>query len=501
MIRNESVILAEGIALNHAEPIKVDPVIAGLMEVSLGGAAYGDNYRQQIVDVTSENETHGQVLEDVSTRLAEIVRESFGQIRDFAAPFSQQLVAALEDKWLPSSFEEMGFRNLHTEFVCVEHPFFNSLVYPTAVRNTALSFSSVNVSSLLERVSFRAPTREELTDWLNTTHPDVTNIMEDPESCPVNAFMTLVNQDTLEEMFVHEGKVIDFTQVKTLRLKSLFQMYVVLSKMQASPDPVKWLATGSLAEYRELVSLLWNSLTAHLLRVKQLCEAYRLRGIAVMELKPVTLRTVEMADSLNKLAYRELNGKILVLYTNNAIERLSTANHTLRDWVVARYYGRLTEGPSSVTDIGLLEGNKLGALCSQYYGQIRAAMEKNRELVFDQVFRNVVDGFISTTPVVAEYLKAKHDKVLPSTAVIAEMSKDFKWGYRIAAQMNQFSKIDLAVSNSGVATAFLRAIGCDLAASILAGTERQCEEDSALDKRKRLHYAVIGQLARKLLGN
>ncbi|EBV8434056.1 hypothetical protein AVA65_07385 [Salmonella enterica subsp. enterica serovar Minnesota] len=504
MITKNSVILAEPIVLAESKPLvnNSSDIVKGLMELSYGAMPYTGNYRNEIVENTTDN-GHTEVVEDVSTRLAEAIRGTFSQISTFGMGFAKTLAGELGNLEDHARIIDSATAALTVRFVNLDNDFLISTLYPAGPKNVQFNYDAIDLS-VLDRLQFNKDMCEELAkSYIDIQHPDIVRVMKDEECATEAAFYNIMSMDALRDIFAHTGSRFNFLEVKSYQLPLLFKMYIILSKMYTNEDPIKSLVGGSLTDYREYVSLLWNGLSAYLAKLKITVNVLRSRGIALHQNKTVRLNPVKRHFELTNSAFdfTELHGDVTVFYTKPAVDALTSSNYCLRDFVIGRLLCNL-QGDSNVPDTALLSGSKLGEVIDKFMSFIRNGLLERRREVVEFMFERAVNQFVMSNETLRTHVAAMDEDGFNAEKIIVRMNDGFKNGYQLAVFIDshpEMSHLD-AVMSSGIVTRFLRAIDCTLAADIIASTTYQSEHDDVVEKRKRLHAALIKVLVNKLMG-
>ncbi|ASU03680.1 hypothetical protein JOAD_235 [Erwinia phage vB_EamM_Joad] len=504
MITKNSVILAEPIVLGLDKPLveNSSDIVKGLMELSYGAMPYGETYRTEIAEVTADN-GHTDVVEHVTTKLAESIREVFSQISTYGIGFARVLANELRNAQSDDHIIDAATSGLAIRFVNLDNDFLVSTLYPAGPKNVQFNYDSIDLS-VIDRLQFNTDMCGELAkSYIDIQHPDIVRVMKDDECDSEEAFYSIMDVECLRSLFHHQNGRFDFTTVKTYRLALLFKMYVILSKMYSSDDPIKSLVGGTLTDYREYVSLLWNGLSTYLARMKGMVGVLRGRGIALHQNKPVRFNTVKRHFDLTNstFEFQELHGDVTVFYTKPAADTLAANNYCLRDWVIGRLLCDL-KGEAHVPDAALLSGNKLTGVMNAFMDFIRSGLLERRREVTEFLFQRAVNNFVMGNETLREFVAAMDEEGLNAEKIVHRMNSDFKCGYNLAVYLDNHPGMSTedAVISSGVVQRFLRAIDCSLAANIIAETEYHSEHDDAVEKRKRLHAALIKVLVNKLMG-
>lgn len=516
MIRSSSLALAEAIAVAHNSdtPLHAKQLIAGLNEQSFGSAGYTGAFRTEIPHVTAESTAHSQVLDATSDRLAHVIRGGFDMIKDFGVPFAKALGSELGLLYTSDRLQWLSFSRLTYNYVNVDDPFFNSQIYPTEVKNSALDFSKISMD-VLGRLQFDYPSLEDVKAYVSTSHPDVMEILGSDEYDLSRAASSLSDLHSLAEVFHVNNNVFDFSAIKCLEINRLLKMYVVLTKMVTDENPVKWLASGKLSDYREYVSLLWNGMTRYLISLKQIATAYKSRIVAVGELE-----VVRLADHPNNdyEGAKFLSGSVQIFYTTQALETLEQHGISFKEWLIALQFAKFNKVDlNPVATLSSPEAVKQWS--GAYYKSIDTALGAKAKSLFIKAAKARSVKFLLETPKLSDRVSSLCDgKFMVEEWFTNKIGLEFEKAYyavsaALAAREQQGSG-EVAVSDcasdsvvlqalmaGGLVPAFLRAVNCNLAADIVEATYVSVEtrEDNAA-KRERLHGALIKLIVRHSLG-
>ena len=518
MIRSSSLALAEAIAVAHNwdTPIKAKPLIAGLNEVSFGSAGYTPAFRTEIPQVTGETSSHSQILDATSDRLAEVIRGGFDMIKDFGVPYAKALASELSLLYTSDRLHWLSFSRLSYNYVNVDDPFFGSQIYPTEVKNSSLDFSNISLE-VMTRLQFDYPSLEDVKAYVNTSHPDVVEILGSDEFDLARAAGSIGDLYNLTEIFHCNNSVFNFSTIKCLEINRLLKMYVVLTKMVTDENPVKWLAGGKLSDYREFVNLLWNGMTRYLISLKQIATAYKSRTVAVSELDVVRLADHSNSDYEGA---KFISGSVQIFYTTQALETLEQHGISFNEWLIAIQFARFNKVDlNPVTMLSSPEVVKEWA--GAYYKSIDSALTAKAKTLFIKAASVRSVKFLLETPklsarvaelcngkfMVEEWFSAKiageYEKAYyaVSTALAAREQRSGGGALAVETEVHGDSLVLQALMAGGLVPAFLRAVNCNLAADIVEATyvSVEAQEDTAT-KRQRLHGALIKLIVRHSLG-
>lgn len=519
MIRKENIALAESIAvaLHPDAEVKPSDMLLGLIDQSYGALPYTDQWRAEVAEVTGEITSHTPILEVSTTRMAEIIRGAFEMVKTYGVPLAGAIADSVAVLYTPNQLHNMSTNELTMNFANIDHPFFNSSIYPTEVRNKSLSFSGVGLD-VLKRLEFGYASEDEVKKYLKTDHPDINEIVNSKEYDLSSTLWAMTYPDQLGHLFHKNGEGFDFTRIRSIDIDQLLKMYVLASKMFSNSEPAPFLVKGSLADYREFVELIWNGLTAYLITLKKSMELYRGRKLVIVDNEPVSMVDYMPNEALDA-KLKVVGGNVTIYFTNEVIKEAEANGVAMADVVMTALYAR-----ANGRNVGLLDlvhdKNAVQALLTEYHGGLHATLEKKSYDYFQSSSLRAIAKFIVEHPAAQEALTRTVGDTDSSVLSIVrqKLADDIdKLYYLFSSEMkNDNSYGEVAVSESGespyrikcidivlkttLVPVFLRLLGCDLAAEIVELTFVKVEvEDNLHGKRERLHGALIELLASKLL--
>jgi hypothetical protein len=288
--------------------------------------------------------------------------------------------------------------------------------------------------------------------------------------------------------------------------------------MYTDDDPVKWLVKGSLTDYREYVSTLWNGLTRYLIGLKQIANAYVHRTVAIGEMEPVTISSHENPDYSGA---RFMAGNVQVFYSNQALAMLEKNGISFNEWLIALLYSRFNGG--SLEPVPLLSDPiRVREGANAYYNSINSALTQRAQQVFVKTAQERALRYIYETPALkARMLQLVPAEGLPEVWFNEQMGLEYEKAYHTVAKaiMQAEHEADIsttrdtispvspsvliqeALLSSTLVPTFLRAMNCNMAASIVEETFITGDgSDNIVDKRQRLHVSLIKLIVRNCVG-
>lgn len=463
-------------------------LLQGLINVSLGTVPYTDNYVEEVEEVTKEND-HTLILSELSTTLADIIRQSLNEIKTYGIPFAKCVATRISDEL----YSDTDPSDLYFHYVDVSNPFFDSPIYPSKVRDESMTWTNIDLS-VINKLEFNTEINaKEISQFVNSKHPDVVKLLNGLLlNCLIGSFFT---KQGVEDLFNSPINGIDFGKVNNqfTPVETILGLYTVVTKMFVSEDPAPWLIKGSLQDYRAFVNLLYNGMTKQLINLRQYCKAQAARKLVVTSLKEPSFKDGG-----------SLNGEVVVFHTrevlNSAIERSINLREAISGGIVARLKGE-AEGGGCVPNDLLVNLNKYVSKYKSYKeGVVQSRLEKAKQNVLPLVVSSIV-SFVVDRPVLNKVLseKASSVGVMLNTFVVNNLSTELSTVLYKALPLvkdghDNHDAILEIVLQSNLVESFMRLLGNSLAADIIKQTTITVEEDHLTDQRERLTVAVVNTL-------
>lgn len=504
MIRPSSVAMGELVAVGAS--VKPGPIIQGLNEVSYASFEYTpENFRDNIVACTSQG-AHSEIMEATSTRLAEIIRETLQTVRQYGVPLADAIAKNTSLLYNRSSLQSVATDNVSINFINADDPFFDSPLFPKAVANHTLSYKSVAMEGL-ETLTFEWPSTEDVEKFLDTDHPDIRTIMDNPDAGTTSAAELLGDKYALKEHFVNNGELFNFTQIKSTDIALLLKAYIILTKMKHSDDPVSWLKGGDLNTYRAYVNHLWNGFTTYLLQLKNVVNAYRAQNLVIFQEKEVHMndRYRDFKDT------RLMSGSVKVFYTDAFYNKVVEANLSMQEVILGFFWARLNGRTKTTLDV--VNNPQVAAEeAKAYFSTVHTnLMQEGRTLYVNSAVKAIVDFIDGNSDLKARTVKASQGRVF-SSWIYGEFVQLLNHAYSLTSERlggddaialgdvePEISERTSVLLETQIVPHFLRLVGCNLAAQLITDTFIQTAEDNTGDKRVRLHVAIINLIVDKAL--
>lgn len=501
MIRPSSIALGELIAVANPA-ITPSEIIIGLNDESHGDGIYTENFRKEIVDVTSNLTNHTPYLEAASDRLAEVIRGAMANISEYGKPLAVAIAKHTESMYSRKHLRDLSTRNIGMQFIFLDDPFFDSPIYPTEVKDKGFTYTNVDLS-MVKDLSFDYADETQIMDYIATNHADLVEILRERDYNITRAAEFLTDVESLNRFFHrNENGHYDFTKVRELNSELLLKAYILLTKMYGKEDPVPWLKSGDLSKYREYVSMLWNGMTRYLISLRQIINTYRAQQLVLVVNRAPAL--VDGQDATDKDT-RYLSAEVTVYYTSAAMDAITGVDCSLPDVTVGYLWERVTKSPVPFTDV-LKSPQSFAAAANSYFAYVHEKRVVHARDIFINKALEAIQSFVASneavnnrvaqvrqgsTEMLSTWLRAK---------LIGELERCFymvvesnvNLGEVVAEGENPDTCLEEIIMCSKLVPTFLRTLGCVMAAEILEDTFiERAEEDNVHEMRERLHVSLI----------
>lgn len=520
MLTKESIILAQMIAASLGDyEIKPSGILDGLNEVSYGSFPFSStDYVNQLVDLTTNITPHTDVMDMATTEMANIIRGAFDMVKTYGYPLASCIADSVGLLYNEDSVMRIIRREANIKYLSVDDPLFNLSIFPREVKNKALSYASVNFE-MLKRLRFDYINEDDLIEWIGSNHPEIAAIVKDKVSSFDSARYFLTDYPAMTEVFKASGEnMIDFTEIRSVDISLLLKMWLIVSKMFMSEEPVKWLTEGSSEDYRSFVNLMYHGITTYLVKLQDVIKVYRARQITVISDKPVRFVEITPNEALG-VKVNVVQGDLVVYYTDEVMRALTSRALAIGDVVLADCFANC-----SGKNVGILNlinsPDRTNALLREYLLSVSERISRSANEYFVESAIKAITTFIDEKPAVRDALYAalgdkskmvgsiiREKLIVPIRQIYGHYNRNLKddGGDCIAVDspiIDERKKhcIDMILSTELI-PCFLQLLGCDLAAEIIRNT--YCTQErayTAVEEREKLHEALIITMAGKLVG-
>lgn len=501
MIRPSSIAIAEPIAV-AGFPIKPSAIIQGLDGESCGVSSYSDNFREEIVAVTSNEDIgHTDFMKSASGRFAEILRTTLSNISEYGKPLAIALARGVQNCYSRNELKDLATSRFSHRFVALDDPFLDSPLFPTEVKDKNYTYTNISLGAL-NTLEFDDPSEDQIRSFINSNHADMIEVMKERDYSMCGAAWFLKDMETLANTFVKAPSGnFDFSKVKDITSERLIKAYVLLTKMYVSEDPVPWLKSGELTKYREYVNYLWNGMCLYLINLRKAINIFRARELVIQEEGPVAFADIR-GDSKTRI----IKAQVTVYFTNKALEVITKDDCSMSE-VILGYYWEKAQGNNAEVSSILANPNFYQEKGNAYYTYVHSKLVAHSKDRFIEEAQKVIYNFVFNNKLILERVEASGEQV--GSWIRARFLGELERAYHninkahpnlgsVNDSNTPYTSLEDAIMGTRIVPVFLREIGCNLAADILEDTYLSLDkEDNVTDKKERLHVALINVIVDK----
>lgn len=499
MVTTKTLSIAEAIAANYDKSLNgYTSAIVTVLNNTSGGALplTAENYRHEVPKNTRENPEYLTVMEESSTILAEKIRCIFDQISIYGKGLTRHLVNVIEREESAAASDraiaEFLSGGIEFSFIKVDHPFFSSPMYPTEAPKTSMDFNGVSNLSF-KKVSFPNMESRDILAWINTPNKEIGELLLSPSVDLSSVLSCLSRPYNIGVKYDYDKESIDFTQPNFSDHEKLFAAYIMVSKMYASEEPLSGVS-GSLADYRELITLLYFGLTIALVQLKAIAAHQSSVPIRVTEIKPATVMNSPVVEGGEM--YPRVRGKVAVHFNTVGAEMCISNKTTLSDVATAYLYARYVTIKGDEAHHLLSDVTRAVGVYSDQRHEIRRRINERAGKIYCGYLRAGLSEFLREHPELEPYLGEEGITGFANNLIVEHYGEDIARG--ISSKNRQ--PLENIIMGSGFLHKFLCRIDCADAAWILDRTRHEVSDSaSTVEKRQALTVTIYRYLARMLL--
>lgn len=501
MLTSKIIGIAEALAVDtNANVTEISSPVIKLAGSQLNGVLplTAETYASRLPELANTSEEYKSTMNEVAGIVAENMRVTFDQIGTYAKGLANCISSQIDkqDLYLDDS-KRLGANflmgMLDLEFVRTDHPFFNSLLYPTKVPNTTMSFAQVSVGELNRLKIVRWDTAR-IVEWLSIDNKEINELLMSSNVDLPNAMYGLFNPWDCPFTIDEKTKTIDYTQPNLNYAELMFVQYIILGKMMADEVPFEGLISGGLEEYRGHITLLFSAYSQALINLKGIASTLVSVPLRIVEREQATVRPFPPIEGSKP--YARVRAKAVMYYNAAGLDNCVEAKTTLSE-VAAAYFQRKyvllepAEATAMVSNVSA--AHDFLRRCAD--GVLSTALD-SLNVIYSNLISQAVTDFIISRP---ELTSDADKEILESR--IQEMLNDRNWGGALSHSRHTRGLCTKdAIFDTGLPAVFLKAIGCKDACAILENTIYLGRaEDGDLDRRAHLHEAVINHFVHKFM--
>lgn len=283
-------------------------------------------FRDQAIE-QSQSPEFIQLVDEVAGCIGDEMVASVLRIKEHVIPVLKETVDKVNESFSSGRVLEKTVSGLTVKFNMIDDEFFDSALYPTGRKSEALSYATFQLRAEFPdgMLDSDALTEEQIQPFM-VKHPDINRLLFD-EAEYRETLQKIHSREWWGEHFSETGEYCDFTKVNSFKLRDLFRVYIVLSKLRSSETLLVPVQHISLDKYNMLINDLWEGMNVYLPILKIMCENYRLDGLVLRNKS-----TFELVDvPIDGVKIETLRGDCDVLFSKAYGEHLDKQGRSIAE--------------------------------------------------------------------------------------------------------------------------------------------------------------------------
>ena len=361
-------------------------IIKGLNDTtaSLGGFT-PDNIATELPDYTKLVPEHTEVMDMVSTKLAEIIRSSLYVISKYVKPILKEADKEIARNLNVQNVVDLSFDYLNVKMVNMEPDFLNSPFCPTELPNTLKETSKVALNELLKGNWADDKTGEELIELIRVDSAVLYTFFESPNEVLEVYRRIFVNKawhDFFSSVSIQNG-VVDVMHQDSYHIgkfRAIVIANLLVNKLCAMEDPMEGVTGVSLVDYRGSLAMTRDILSGSLVRFRNIWLSQAASGIVIVD---GDVNYTEANWGLLN-GTKLLAGNVTVGYNNKVLGLFSEASsYSLSEYVLGYLYAK--ERGYRVKDI-MTDANVIEDALREYQQDLTTRLYDNLQKVSKESF-------------------------------------------------------------------------------------------------------------------
>lgn len=429
MITQQTVLMATPIALLATEKgidlhEHVSDVIKGLNECTSNIRGFTeDNIAVDLPDYTKDVGEHTEVMEDVTTIIADRIRQALGIISKTVKPILKKVETQLRSEIDPGNVSEQVFNYVNVEMVNIEPSFLNSPFYPSEIPANFAGVPSVKLDQLLMG-SYPDMSAQDLVELIAVKVDDLATFFANPEEVK-RVYDTFFVEKQWFELFsgssVSNGSVNlnDYSNYPFKSFRSLVIGSLILNRLVANDDPIDGVTGVSLEDYRTSLRLTRDLFSTMLVKFKNIWEDRAAAGVVIIS-DGVKL---ENAHWGNLNGVNVLSGKLLIGYNNAVLDMFADREEmSLSEFAVGYVFAKLRG--NQVRDI-ITDRETVIAGWLEYTSDLRAALITRKSEIARRVFVQVLEG-LHADEAYSTFIDTIDEAITPSQRILGRVQQQME---------------------------------------------------------------------------
>lgn len=476
----------------------VGPIVAGLNDTTaaLGGFDM-DNIAVDLPDYTGTVSEHTDVLEPVTTKLADVIRGAMYTISHYIKPLLTLADQRLRSRVSGQDILDTVFNYMNVVQVNLEPEFLKSPFCPAEIPASLINVNGVKLKDML-RGQFPAMTGEQLRDMIYLDIPVLETFFADPKEIE-SVYNCLFVEKNWYELYngraIDQGvlnpispeNVLDFRKFRPLVITNLIINYL------ANQDvPLEGVTGVSLNDYRLGLEMTRDALAGTLSIFRNTWLTKASAGLVVID-NQVKYEDVDYGQAAGG---KVMTGTVSVGYNSAALEMFANdMDVSISELVVGMVFGKFR----GVTfgDV-LTDYEAIRAAANEYMNQLEIRLNENIVTIARDSLR---DAFaeLSVSEKFEALVDALDSEITPSLRIWNMLSERLDMGsFLHTGTLTAIARGESSFLQTGAAIELARIFKSDIAVEILI-TNNMAEPGPVEHQRKVLFNALTAAIVKRLL--
>lgn len=476
----------------------VGPIVAGLNDTtaSLGGFDM-DNIAIDLPDYTGTVSEHTDVLEPVTTKLAEVIRGAMYTISHYIKPMLTLADQRLRSRMSGSDILDTVFNYMNVVQVNLEPEFLKSPFCPAEIPLSLQNVTGVKLSDMLVG-QYPAMSGDQLRDLIYLDIPVLETFFSDTKEIE-SVYNTLFVEKNWYELYngrciengvlnpISPEGVLDFRKFRPLVIANLIVNYL------ANQDaPLEGVTGASLNDYRLGLGMTRDALAGTLSIFRNTWLTKAAAGLVIID-NQVKYEEVDYGQVAGGKA---LTGSVSVGYNLAALEMFANdMDVSISELVVGIVFGKFNG--LSFGDV-LTDHQAIVASCREYMNLLELRLNEN----IIQIARESLKDAFSELSVTAKFeslVNALDSEVTPSLRIWSMLTDRLDMGsFLQGGMLTSIARGETSFLQTGVAIELARIFKSDIAVEILI-TNNLAEAGPVEHQRKVLFSALVAAIVKRLV--
>lgn len=479
-------------------PENITNIIIGLNDTTANLAGFTpENIAVDLPEYTQEVREHTDVLDIVTTRIAEGVRASMNTVSKYVKPIAQAMDNQIRANMSGEGTTDLLFNYLNVDMVNVEPQFLNSQFCPSKLPEVFANGGQVNLKDLLKGTWPTMTDENVIRDLIWVDHDALYPFLNDPKE-----LMDVYNNLFANKMWWgmlstvdSNGDIVDLYgsshYLEFSKYRSIVIANLIINRLINLDGAFEGVTGVSLNDYRASLTLTRDALTTILVKFRDMWLNKAAAGIVIMDNK-VKYEPVGYGVMSN---CKMLTGRVSVGYNQTVLDQFSANEESsLSEYIVGYLYAK--QRGYQIRDI-ITDGDLINSSFREYVTDLEMF-----------VAQSATDVATKSLAIVLREFSAKPEY----EAMVELLDKDIPAALRIGNAVNEKISVpdmfspwllqDIAAArqsfmNTGLASTLCEVFQAPIAAEILLSNAREVPK-SEEQQRKILAGSIVVSILKRL---